>query len=80
MSVIIIKTRNRPMGKEIRGYDNFKIITAKKIYQTTKAVLVEYKGVQYWLPLSQVQTTNLNTTDDLKINIPMWLAKIKKIF
>lgn len=58
------------MSKEITT-----IIVERIVHKTDQAVLVEYEGKEYWLPLSQVEIQQLNIETDVEITVPIWLLE-----
>lgn len=55
------------------------IFDVRLVVKTDRAILVDYDGVEEWLPLSQVEIIEADTIDggQIAIEIPFWLAKKK---
>ena len=49
------------------------------IHATKNAVLVESNEIEVWLPLSQIEDIDLDSTESQEIEIPEWLAEDKEL-
>lgn len=63
--------------REIRGSDQMYVeFEAEYVHKTSRGLLVNYEGEEFWLPLSE---TEWSWSDGamVEITIPRWLAEKK---
>ncbi len=59
--------------------EEFLEIEVKYVYETDLSVLIEYEGLEYWLPKSQIDYDNkeYEQREELEIKVPVWLLEEK---
>jgi hypothetical protein len=61
-----------------RPREEFVSINADVVCFTDKAILVDFQGEEVWLPLSQIETFDANSSPN-RVTMTAWIAKQKGI-